>query len=88
MVITLAYANTTYSDDVGTHDISTPYNVNIFGGAAMIGQSPQNTSLNAYLVNRVTQELAESDCAKFAQTILNQLAPGKGRTLAGVLTHF
>jgi YD repeat-containing protein len=31
------YANTTYSDDVGTHDISSPYNVNIFGGAAIIG---------------------------------------------------
>jgi hypothetical protein len=54
----------------------------------MIGQSPQNTSLNAYLVNRVTQELAESDCGKFAQTILNQLAPGKGRTLAGVFNAF
>ena len=30
------YGDTTYSDDVGTHDISTPYNVNIFGGAAII----------------------------------------------------
>ncbi|HEX7770863.1 MAG TPA: hypothetical protein VF435_00495, partial [Pyrinomonadaceae bacterium] len=29
-----SYGETTYSDDVGTHDISTPYNVNIYGGAA------------------------------------------------------
>lgn len=48
------YANTTYSDDVGTHDILSAYNVNIFGGAAMIGPqnpagfNPQGTFDDAY----------------------------------------
>jgi hypothetical protein len=79
------YANTMYSDDVGTHDLSSAYNVNIFGGAAMIGQSPQNTSLSAYLTNRVRQELAESDCAKFAQTILNPVGSRKGQKSRGCL---
>jgi hypothetical protein len=44
--------------------------------------------LSPYLVNRVKQELADSDCAKFAQTILNQLAPGKGRNLVDVFNAF
>jgi hypothetical protein len=79
------YANTMYSDDVGTHDLSSAYNVNIFGGAAMIGQSLQNTSLSAYLTNRVRQELAESDCAKFAQTILNPVGSRKGQKSRGCL---
>ena len=35
------YGATTYSDDVGTHDITTPYNVSIYGGAAYVSsQSP------------------------------------------------
>jgi YD repeat-containing protein len=35
-----SYGAAMYSDDVGTHDLSSAYNVNIFGGAASIGQSP------------------------------------------------
>ena len=43
-----SYAHTTYSDDVGTHDISTPYNVNIFGGAAIINVVAGATVDNPY----------------------------------------
>jgi hypothetical protein len=32
-----SYGADSYSDDLGTHDISSPYSVNIFGGAAFIG---------------------------------------------------
>jgi hypothetical protein len=42
------YANTTYSDDVGTHDLSSAYNVNIFGGAALIGGAGGPTVDNPY----------------------------------------
>jgi hypothetical protein len=49
---------------------------------------PQNPALNPFLVNRIKQELEESDCAKFAQTILDQLAPGKGRSLVDVFNAF
>jgi YD repeat-containing protein len=49
---------------------------------------PQKPALNPFLVNRIKQELEESDCAKFAETILNQLAPGKARSLVDVFNAF
>jgi YD repeat-containing protein len=36
--LSTSYGAPAYSDDVGTHDLSTAYHVNIFGGAAAIGQ--------------------------------------------------
>ena len=49
---------------------------------------PQKPPLNPFLVNRIKQELEDSDCAKFAKTILDQLAPGKGRNLIDVFDAF
>jgi hypothetical protein len=58
--------------------------------AQLLGSAwpPQNTALNPFLVNRIKQELEESDCATFAQTIMNQLAPEKGSSLVDVFDAF
>jgi len=64
------YANTTYSDDVGTHDLSSAYNVNIFGGAGMIGQNtlPLPTDLKAKVTNIINNP--KYDCANYIKQLL------------------
>ncbi len=46
--VDFGYGQSTYSDDIGTHDISTPYNVNIFGGAAIINGVGGTTVEDSY----------------------------------------
>jgi hypothetical protein len=65
-----SYADTTYSDDVGPHDISSAYNVNIFGGAGMIGQNtlPLPTDLKAKVTNIINNP--KYDCANYIKQLL------------------
>lgn len=66
-----SYRETTYSDDVGTHDISTPYNVNIYGGAAFISQSPalaERAAKNCATPNSIVNHFREKFEAQWART--------------------
>ncbi len=50
---------------------------------------PQNSTFDIPgITTLVNQELADPDCAKFAQAILNQLSNGKGGSLADVFNAF
>jgi len=50
---------------------------------------PQNTGFDIPgITNLVNQELGDPDCAKFAETILNQLSNGKGGSLPDVFKAF
>lgn len=54
----------------------------------MAAGEPQNTPDVPGITNLVNQELAKSDCIKFAEAILNQLSGGKGGSLADTFKAF
>jgi hypothetical protein len=50
----------------------------VIGGFASFFAPPQNSTFNIPgITNLVNQELADPDCAKFAETILNQLSKAR-----------
>lgn len=58
-------------------------------GESWASSLPQNTGFDVPgITNLVNQELADPDCAKFAETILNQLSKGRGGSLADVFKAF
>jgi hypothetical protein len=58
-------------------------------GLIQLHHSPQNITFDLPgIVKLVDLKLADADCAKFADTILNQLSKGKGGNLPTVLNAF
>ncbi len=56
---------------------------------AMLGPIPQNPTFDIPGITKlVNQELADPDCAKFAEIILNQPSKGKGGSLTDVFKAF
>jgi YD repeat-containing protein len=64
-----SYGATTYSDDLGTHDLSTPYNVNIFSGGAFIGSQQTSSS---------------SSCARTIDDLVNRTIDLGGAATVGL----
>jgi hypothetical protein len=76
-----SYSETTYTDDVGTHDLSTPYNVNIYGGAAFMGNpqepaKPSHDRGSRIRPQEVVSQLTGAQCAALRKLLSREAELG------------